>query len=130
MIKEMLFDEYKDVNDLILDVQAIHEVLFPNATLASQIAKYEEESEELQLAYSLENVFEEFADVFIVACGIRRFSLILGTDLLKQIIDSVKHHDDKITLMKAVCKKMNKNQTRDWGEASSGYYKHKVHTIH
>ena len=50
MIKEMVFDEYKDVNDLIIDVQAIHEVLFPNATLASQIAKYEEESEELQLS--------------------------------------------------------------------------------
>ena len=130
MIKEMVFDEYKDINDLILDVQAKHEILFPNATLASQIAKYEEESEELQLANTMENIIEEFADVFIVACGIRRFSPILGTDLLKQVITTIKNYDDKVTLMKAICAKMNKNQTRDWGEASSGNYKHKVHTIH
>ena len=130
MIKKFDLDDYKDINDLILDVQVVHEKLFPQATLASQIAKYEEESEELQLANTMEDIIEEFADVFIVACGIRRFSPILGTDLLKHVITTIKNHKDKITLMVAVCEKMNKNQERDWGEQSSGYYKHKVHTIH
>lgn len=130
MIKKFDLDNYKDVNDLILDVQIVHEQLFPQATLTSQIAKYEEENEELQLANTMEDIIEEFADIFIVACGIRRFSLILGTDLLKQVINTIKYQEDKITLMKAVCAKMNKNQERDWGEQSSGYYKHKVHTIH
>ena len=130
MIKKFDFDDYKDINDIILDIQIVHEELFPQATLTSQIAKYEEESEELQLANTMEDIIEEFADIFIVACGIRRFSPILGTDLLKQVIDTVKNHNDKITLMKAVCAKMNKNQERDWGEQSGGYYKHKVHTIH
>ena len=130
MIKKFDLDDYNDINDLILDIQIVHEELFPQATLASQIAKYEEENEELQLADTIEDIIEEFADVFIVACGIRRFSPILGTDLLKHVIDTIKHHEDKITLMEAVCTKMNKNQERDWGEQSGGYYKHKVHTIH
>lgn len=130
MIKEFDLDDYNDINDLILDIQIVHEKLFPQATLVSQIAKYEEESEELKLANTKENIIEEFADIFIVACGIRRFSPIIGTDLLKQVITTIRRHDDKITLMEAVCEKMNKNQERDWGETSSGYYKHKIHTIH
>lgn len=130
MIKKFDLDDYKDINDLILDIQIVHEELFPQATLTSQIAKYEEESEELQLANTMEDIIEEFADVFIVACGIRRFSKILGTDLLKHVINTIRNDKNKITLMKAVCTKMNKNQERDWGEQSSGYYKHKVHTIH
>lgn len=130
MIKEFELKNYKDINDLILDVQIVHEQLFPQATLVSQIAKYEEENEELQLANTMEDIIEEFADVFIVACGIRRFSPILGTDLLKLVITAIKRHEDKITLMEAVCAKMNKNQERDWGEQSSGYYKHTIHTIH
>lgn len=130
MIKKFDLDDYNDINDLILDIQIVHEELFPQATLASQIAKYEEENEELQLADTIEDIIEEFADVFIVACGIRRFSPILGTDLLKHVIDTIKNDKDRITLMEAVCKKMNKNQERDWGEQDSGYYKHKVHTIH
>lgn len=130
MIKKFNLNDYKNINDLILDVQIVHEKLFPQATLASQIAKYEEESEELQLANTMEDIIEEFADVFIVACGIRRFSSILGTDLLEQVLTTIKDYDNKVTLMKAVCEKMNKNQERVWGEPSSGYYKHKVHTIH
>lgn len=130
MIKKFDLDDYNDINDLILDIQIVHEELFPQATLLSQVAKYEEENEELQLANTKEDIIKEFADVFIVACGIRRFSTIIGTNLLKQIITSIKKHDDRIILMEAVCEKMNKNQERDWGEPSSGYYKHKVHTIH
>lgn len=129
MIKNFNLDDYNDINDLILDVQIVHEKLFPQATLTSQITKYEEKSEELQLADTKEDIIEEFADVFIVACGIRRFSSILGTDLLKQVITTIRRHDDRITLMEAVCEKMNKNQERDLGESSSGYYKHKIHTI-
>lgn len=129
MIKKFNIDDYKNINDLILDVQIVHEELFPKATLASQIAKYEEESEELQLADTAEDIIEEFADIFIVACGIRRFSPTIGTDLLKNIIATIRRHEDKVTLIEAVCAKMNKNQERDWGEQSSGYYKHKIHTV-
>lgn len=130
MIKEMFVEEYKDINYLIEDVVFIHKQLFPQATLASQIAKYEEETEELQLANTMDEIVEEFADLFIVACGIRRFSLVLGTDLIKYLINTVKHNDDCMTLMKTVCEKMNKNQKRDWGETYDGYYKHTVHSVH
>ena len=130
MIKKFDLADYNDINDLILDIQIVHEKLFPQATLVSQVAKYEEKSEELQLANTKEDIIEEFADVFIVACGIRRFSSILGTDLLKQVITTIRRHDDKITLMEAVCEKMNKNQESDCGELSSDYYKHKILTIH
>lgn len=120
---------YNDINPLIDDIIEVHKELFPTATLLTQIEKYEEEKQELLEANEVDKVIEEFADIFIVACGIKRFNDYLGTDLCNFIIKTITNYEDRIDLMKAVCNKMNKNQKRSWKETKDGYYKHKIHNI-
>ena len=123
-------DNYKDIIVLMKDIKDVHTSLFPNATIQSQAAKYEEECIELATAESCEDIREEFADLFIVSCGLLRFSPQLGIDLCKNIITTIKDDESREFLIKAVCDKMNVNQTRDWNETNSGFYKHKDHIVH
>lgn len=130
MIKELKPENYTDFEELKEDIKIIHEELFPNATLGTQCAKFEEEAEELQLAKTEEEIKEEYADLFIVGCGIGRWCPELADCLILHLLNSLTRVEHKIELMEVVCRKMNKNQERDWGEMSDGYYKHKVHNLH
>lgn len=123
-------DDYDDIIILMRDIRDVHKSLFPKATLQSQAAKYEEECLELASAKDNDEIREEFADMFIVACGLMRFSPQLGIDLCKNIITTIKDDESRELLIKAVCDKMNTNQTRDWNETKDGFYKHKEHIVH
>lgn len=130
MIKELKPENYTDFEELKEDIKIIHEELFPHATLGTQCAKFEEEAEELQIAKTEEEIKEEYADLFIVACGIGRWCPELADCLILHLINRLTCVEHKIELMEVICRKMNKNQERDWGEMSDGYYKHQVHNLH
>jgi hypothetical protein len=99
-----------------------HTETFPNATLEGQLQKFEDELQEL-----LESNYEditELADIFIVACGICRFSLVRGMTAFWKIADLTAG----MLLIKkqfetAVNKKMEINRKRKWG-CNKGYYQH------
>lgn len=114
---------------LVDDIIKVHNELYPNATLLTQIKKYEEEYAELVASVDTGDVVKEFADLFIVSCGIRRFSEAVGKDLGAGILKSITDNEDKLILMEAVCRKMNENQKRVWKETKDGYYKHEVSTL-
>lgn len=130
MIKELKPENYTDFEELKEDIKIIHEELFPHATLGTQCAKFEEEAEELQLAKTEEEIKEEYADLFIVACGIGRWCPELADCIILHLLNRLTCVEHKIELMEVICRKMNKNQERDWGEMSDGYYKHQVHNLH
>ena len=99
-----------------------HTETFPNATLEGQLQKFEDELQEL-----LESNYEditELADIFIVACGICRFSLTRGMTAFWKVADLTAG----MLLIKeqfeaAVDEKMAINRKRKWG-CNKGYYQH------
>lgn len=124
MIKELNVEDFEDFDELAEKVSEIHEQLFPDATLESQIKKFEEEYEEVEHAAKVlmsdEEIKNELADLFIVACGIKRFSkplsIFLQAGLVKGIPDSQEYAE-------AIVAKMNKNIKRKWNN-KNGLYKH------
>lgn len=124
MIEELNVEDFDDFITLAEKISEVHAQLFPDATLDSQIKKFEEEYDEVQHAAlvlkSDEEVKKELADLFIVACGIKRFSdplfVILQAGLVKDVPDRVEYAE-------AIVNKMNKNIKRKWNN-NDGYYKH------
>lgn len=97
-----------------------HEQTFPDATLEGQELKYRDELLEWSDS-GCEDVFE-LADMFIVACGIARFSLEKG---LYYIADAYAAATEIGTdeLFGAVQEKMQINRQRKWG-IGKGNYQH------
>ena len=99
-----------------------HEQTFPDATLEGQLEKYQDELQEL--AESNYKDITELADMFIVACGICRFSLARGMTAFWKVGDMaagmllVKEQFDA-----AVNKKMQINRNRKWS-IGKGNYQH------
>lgn len=124
MIEEINVEDFDDFITLAEKVSEIHAQLFPDATLDSQIKKFEEEYGEVEHAATVlksdEETKKELADLFIVACGIKRFSEPLFTILHAGIINGV---PDKLEYAEAIVNKMNKNIKRKWNN-NGGYYKH------
>lgn len=98
-----------------------HAATFPQATLAGQLEKFEEERQEYAKA-KRNTKLEEAADMYIVACGIARFDSYLGALAMAEMTDVFSHHD-KRNIQKAIDKKMAINRKRSWN-CSNGYYKH------
>lgn len=99
-----------------------HEQTFPDATLEGQLEKYQDEQREW--AESGYKDITELADMFIVACGICRFSLSQGMTAFWKVADSA----PGILLTKeqfeaVVNKKMQINRQRKWG-IGKGNYQH------
>lgn len=117
-------EEHDTFSTLFDKVVEVHKKLFPNATLESQCNKYDEEYEEFDKAEDGEDICFEFADLFIVAAGIARFSKHLGEHIGKLLVQSL---DDNLYLRKsladAIVNKMNKNIDRKW-DIKNGLYKH------
>lgn len=104
-------------------VSKVHEQLFPNATLESQCAKFDEEYKEFEDADGID-ICLELADCFIVAAGIYRFNKGLGDFIGKSISASLKDNQSlRGSLAVAIVTKMNKNIDRQWNN-KDGYYKH------
>lgn len=124
MIKELNVDDFENFKELAEKIMEVHTQLFPDATLESQIKKFEEEFEEVEYAaYVLksdEEVKNELADLYIVACGIRRFSKPLFIILQASLINDVPNSQE---YAEAIITKMNKNIKRKWNN-KDGLYKH------
>lgn len=124
MIKELNVEDFEDFDELAEKVSKIHAQLFPEATLESQIKKFEEEFEEVEHAAKIlvsdEETKNELADLFIVACGIKRFSKPLFTILEAGLIEGI---PDRQEYAEAIVNKMNKNIKRKW-DNKNGLYKH------
>lgn len=124
MIKELNVEDFEDFDELAEKVSKIHAQLFPEATLESQIKKFEEEFEEVEHAAKIlvsdEETKNELADLFIVACGIKRFSKPLFTILEAGLIKGI---PDRQEYAEAIVNKMNKNIKRKW-DNKNGLYKH------
>lgn len=124
MIKELNVNDFGDFQVLAEKVSEVHAQLFPDATLDSQIKKFEEEFDEVEHAATVlksdEETKNELADLFIVACGIKRFSRPLFLILFAGLINDV---PDRLEYAEAIVAKMNKNIKRKWNN-KNGLYKH------
>lgn len=124
MIKELNVNDFEDFQELAEKIMEVHEELFPDATLESQIEKFEEEFTEVEHAAKVlmsdEETKNELADLYIVACGIKRFSEPLFTILHAGLVKDV---PDRQEYAEAIINKMNKNIKRKWNN-KNGLYKH------
>lgn len=117
-------EETDTFSTLFEKVIKVHEQLFPDATLESQCNKFNEEYEEYKNATQGEEICYEYADCFIVAAGIARFSKGLGECLGRLlVIDLGKNYNLRESLAIAIVDKMNKNIDRKW-DNNNGFYKH------
>lgn len=134
-IKELEQINYESLLEFIERIVNTHKELFHDVTLMSQIAKFDEEYDEMieankHIAEEPDKYLEELADMFIVACGILRFNEALGYCLCKSIADDfIYKEDDKgnnylSELTIKVIEKMNKNIKRVWSKTADGNYKH------
>ena len=134
-IKELEQKENETLLNFIERVRDMHQNLFPDVTLMSQIAKFDEEYNEMieatkYIAEEPDKFLEELADMFIVACGILRFNEALGYCLCKSIADDFIYKEDDAgnnylsELTIKIIEKMNKNIKRVWSKTTDGNYKH------
>ena len=123
-IKELNVDNFTNFEELIQKIIEIHEQLFPNATLNSQLDKFQEEFEETKEAIGKQEQYkEEIADMFIVGCGIKRYNRAVGLAIIKSILDDFETTEQLYDLAKQIINKMNKNINRKW-DNKNGLYKH------
>ena len=104
-----------------------NEETFPDATLAGQLAKLEEEFKELAEAKEMEEKEKELADIFIVLGGLLRWGSRLGNYVLNNLLDKMPTGVLE-NLLKAIDAKMevNKERTRKglWKKQPDGSYHH------
>lgn len=103
-----------------------HEQTFPDATLEGQIKKFYEEYGEVLAAEVIDNgkvdIYFELADCFIVACGVYRFSIALGTKLMVDVFNlSEKYCFPLESLETHVQIKMQINRNRKWQKKGNSF---------
>ena len=91
---------------------------FPDTTLSGQLCKLEEEL----LEYDKSGATEEFADVFIVLGGLRRFNSAIGDYIFKDFI--YRNGTSYQWLIDAIDNKMKINRARKWHKTDNGSYHH------
>jgi len=90
--------------DIEKDIVEWHRSIFPRATAEAIIDKLKEELEEAHLSLvtgNIQNLLEEIADCFIVAC-----SLAARKDLF----------EDNVSMTRVIRDKMAVNKARVWGK--------------
>lgn len=99
-----------------------HEQTFPDATLQGQLEKMSEETAE----YIVDNSLEELADMFIVCCGMTRYSGIAAVVFFNNVFAELNKLTpaDRINFDKIVDAKMEKNRARVWAKSGDGLYHH------
>lgn len=108
-------------------IAKVHEYLFYETNLESQMKKYKDECVEYDEAGE-EDRLEELADMFICACGIERFDYTIGTHLQKYVLELHSSQYKKDQILEKVVEKMNILQTRSWKKDNKGYYQHEICT--
>lgn len=126
----MFFEKRKNVIKLLnlkLDeVSRWNRQTFRNATLAGQLAKLEEEIREYEEA-DAETEGLEFADIFIVIGGLRRFKSVIGQAMFEYFAETARTKEIE-TLINNIDKKMAINRKRSkrgvWKQMPDGSYHH------
>lgn len=113
-----------NMKETIKTIMDWHEQTFPDATLNSQLVKYQEEQREWVESGCKD--ITELADMFIVACGLARFDIHEGLYALSDVYDwySGEASLDMTNLIAEVEEKMKKNRKRDWAKTAEGTYHH------
>lgn len=112
-------DVTKRYRQLMTEIGEWHKQTFPNATLAGQLAKLEEELNEFKNA-PLGQRSEELADIFIVLAGLRNFDSSIGRDYEQMFIWARRIKG----FFPSLVEKMEKNKQRNWKEVRPGEYHH------
>lgn len=113
------------MKETILSVAKWHEEIFADATLEDQINKLLEEYDEFESAETEEDMITELADMFIVVCGIARFSTSDALFYFHQIDHELGQSNISLEeFSAAVEKKMEKNRKRTWAKQENGSYHH------
>lgn len=105
-----------------------HKATFPNATLASQLVKFNEEINELDISEDKRE--KELADVVIVAIVLfNRFNCKIGflaiNSFINQLLGSIMNPvEAQQYINRLVNEKMEINSKRTWEETASGEYRH------
>lgn len=119
------------MKESILSIAKWHKDMFPDATLDGQKLKWREEKREWK--ESLRPVtkdlvcgdVKELADMFIVACGLTRFSdaeaMFCFSSVVQELYSSLFTTSD---LENAIDKKMERNRARIWKKTPQGNYHH------
>lgn len=112
------------MKETILSIAKWHEETFPDATLEGQVKKWNEELKDFRETNYRDA--HEFADMFIVACGIARFDINLGLYYFAEIYDWLGSDIpfDVKELIDATNEKMEKNRKRVWVKSGEGHYHH------
>ena len=119
------------MKESILSIAQWHKDMFPDATLDGQRLKWMEEKREWK--ESLRPVtkdlvcgdVKELADMFIVACGLTRFSdaeaMFCFSSVVQELYSSLFTTSD---LENAIDEKMEHNRARIWEKQANGSYHH------
>ena len=119
------------MKESILSIAQWHKDMFPDATLDGQRLKWMEEKREWK--ESLRPVtkdlvcgdVKELADMFIVACGLTRFSdaeaMFCFGSVVRELCSSLFTTSD---LENAIDEKMERNRARIWEKQANGSYHH------
>lgn len=115
----------ENIDNRLNSIKRWHEKTFPDATLAGQLAKLEEEiCESLKVGKKDKAAFfEEIADVLIVCAGLRRFNSKIGISIENNYIDNATP-DILSVIDLAIIQKMNKNRKRKWEKTEDGRFHH------
>lgn len=108
-----------------------HKETFPDATLEGQVGKFIGEANEVLMTVGPDVMgrdscdHSEMADMFIVACGVARFSMqdfVFGMSTITTYMQD--YNVSVVDLETAVQKKMKINRQRKW-DKKDGQYQHK-----
>lgn len=111
-------------HESIASIVEWQEKTFPEATLSKQLEKYMDERDEFLAALSRKDRLIELADMFIVACGISRFSSYSALECFEDIAWLTRINEiSRYAMTKAIDKKMAINRRRKWNSLG-GKYQH------
>lgn len=115
----------ENIDNRLNSIKRWHEKTFPDATLAGQFAKLEEEiCESLKVGKKDKAaLFEEIADVLIVCAGLRRFDSKIGISIENNYLNNATP-DILSVIDLAIIQKMNKNRKRKWEKTEDGRFHH------
>lgn len=125
--EEMKFGLMLALNCELEKIKEWNEETFPDATLGGQLEKLEEEFEEWLSAKNKEETSKEFADIFIVLGGLRRWKSYIGSN---QEITLTENMPIEVlgNLLIDINKKMEINRKRVWKKSGDGKFHHKEGT--
>lgn len=117
---------FEHLQNQLEEIKKWNEETFPDATLAGQLAKLEEEFIEFDEAINggnVEEIRKEMADIFIVLGGLRRWESRIGGMITNSMLEGMPAtvFDG---LLKGIAKKMEINRNRTWEKSGDGRFQH------